>query len=660
MRWLARLSIQNRIILLCALPLVLVAVFALGTYREQSISSEAERTAARLIDMRLLASGLTEKATGLKLAAMEYAALGHADAKSAFGQARSELLALLGRLGTLETDGAISRPVDLIASSLDTVQGEFAALVAVQDSLGIQAGQGLSGELVRAADSSEAILEREIAATDDLGLDHLLVRLVRLRLIGQRYLLRGQEASLSDFNARLAELRGLITNGIMRRSVEAEFRRSLDVFEGVFARWVVARGGREDARSRVATTTEQIAAAADMIEGEARRLQAEVERATRETRRASAYVTYAGIGCGALLLGIMAFVIGITLVRPLREIARATEAVAAGDLSARIPHRHARNEIGLMARALITSLEGARERERLTRQADGEAARQAARADHLGELIAGFEGAASQVVRTINDAGVQLQTAARRVSARSRDVAGEAKRADQAIALALANISASAGIVEELASATAEISDNATGSQGIVGHAMEQSRQTAANINALAAEAQDIGAVVDVIRSIANQTNLLALNATIEAARAGESGRGFAVVAAEVKSLAGQTASATARIAGTIAGLQNAAFGAAGDVVQSSATMNEVALATSAVSSAVEQQREASLEIAQRMCEALDCATSGADAVRGVAPAAEEAEAVAADVARLSADLDLASKHLAREVGAFLERVRAA
>ena len=76
----------------------------------------------------------------------------------------------------------------------------------------------------------------------------------------------------------------------------------------------------------------------------------------------------------------------------------------------------------------------------------------------------------------------------------------------------------------------------------------EDTATTSIKVSDLSQRAEDIGGIVNMIKSISEQTNLLALNAAIEAARAGEMGRGFAVVADEVRNLAARASDATNEI----------------------------------------------------------------------------------------------------------------
>lgn len=94
--------------------------------------------------------------------------------------------------------------------------------------------------------------------------------------------------------------------------------------------------------------------------------------------------------------------------------------------------------------------------------------------------------------------------------------------------------------------------------------------ESAEIVRNLGSRSQEIGAVVEVIESIADETNLLALNAAIIAAQAGEHGKSFAVVADEIRELAERTSSSTREVAELVKDVRDG-IGQASQSIQQSA-----------------------------------------------------------------------------------------
>jgi len=278
----------------------------------------------------------------------------------------------------------------------------------------------------------------------------------------------------------------------------------------------------------------------------------------------------------------------------------------------------------------------------------------------LERLASEFEKTIGGVVGIVASAATELQAAAQTLTASASDAAAKSLAVDTASKEASSSVQSVAAATEQLTGSIQEISRQVNESARTSTEAARDADQTAEKMRRLSEGAQKIGTVIDLINSIAGQTNLLALNATIEAARAGEAGRGFAVVASEVKSLAEQTARATAEIAGQVGDIQSAtteSVDAIGVITNVIKTMNDI---STAIAAAVEQQGSATNEISRSVQLAAKSTGDVSVNVSRITQSSGETGAAASQVLSASSELSRQSEQLRTEVDKFLETVRAA
>ncbi len=346
------------------------------------------------------------------------------------------------------------------------------------------------------------------------------------------------EQQYTQFNALLTEMTEIDSNNIklytnMQSAYEAYYNTGKKM-ANAYIKHGLADGNR--LMTEFDTAAETLEHSVDpLLENTLQKSQSRMDDILNSSE-ATQQIVFVLIGLFAALLATLAYVANSAIVKPIKDITATAKDLAAGegDLTKRLDESR-KDELGELAHWFNQFIA------------------------HIQEMIKGLGVATTQVetaaqqmqsiTATTNQSirhqqlqTDQVATAINEMSATVQEVAQNTSAAETAASQAQAESNNGQQIVDESISVIEDLSRE-----------VEQAAQV---IQALADDSQSVGAVLNVIKDIAEQTNLLALNAAIEAARAGEQGRGFAVVADEVRTLATRTQESTQEIQSIIEKLQ--------------------------------------------------------------------------------------------------------
>ncbi len=291
--------------------------------------------------------------------------------------------------------------------------------------------------------------------------------------------------------------------------------------------------------------------------------------------------------------------------------------------------------------------------------------------DELGSTARAFNrliGKLQESFQTLSDAASTVLGSADALSTTAAKVASSAESQSGSASSMAASIQQLTVSIAHVGDRTAE-SDRLFKESGklaqegerVIGQTVQDIRDiegvvavSSTRIRELDEHTKSIFSLMRVIDDIANQTRLLALNAAIEAARAGEQGRGFAVVADEVRKLADMTTHSTKEISSTIEIMRASAGQAVGSMV----------LAVERVSAGVARANDASQAI-QRIgassAQAVSTASEIASAIQEQRQASTQIAKMVEVIAQQSAESSLAAQGGASEalqLGALAQKMQ--
>ncbi|WP_066651431.1 MULTISPECIES: methyl-accepting chemotaxis protein [Sphingomonas] len=273
------------------------------------------------------------------------------------------------------------------------------------------------------------------------------------------------------------------------------------------------------------------------------------------------------VGIGLMVSGLLIAGIWYVVRRaltPLAATADAMQRMAAGDFDAVVPGAGRRDEIGTMAAAFEVFRGASRAQaeseakqravvEELARAMDALAAGdmtyriETPLAPEYESLRTGFNNSIEglgEILTSVSDTASSVHSGASEIRAASDDLALRTEQQAASLEETAAAMNQVTAMVRDTAKGAADVNRSIDEAHREASEGGAVVKRAVSAMGAIEKSANEITQIINVIDGIAFQTNLLALNAGVEAARAGDAGKGFAVVANEVRALAQRSADA--------------------------------------------------------------------------------------------------------------------